>query len=455
MKWRARKIDSRKGISTLILVLLLSLVRFGATQRLITRSSIAGSAVSGALDYLRTVQQYDGSISNFAVSCWAVMAVSAAGEDPHSWEGGSGYSIVDYLILNKGTVNLSMATDVERFILSMTAADEDPRNIGGMDYISALKTLFTNGQIGSEGLLNDDFFGVLALTSAGEPTNSTIIQGSVSFLKENQNDDGGWGFGVSASSDVDMTSAAIMALIAAGEENSTSIIVNATGYLRESQRPNGGFPSWGEVNSASDSWAISAICSIGQNPFLWEVSGINVVEHLLTLQNVDGSFNWTRNDPVWIDKAWYTSYAIVSLCLQPYPVNGMLINLRIQGSKTTFWSQSVFVASSIIRDDQGLEHYIIDVVALGALDKASEIGGFNYEVIQTGGGLKLLAVAGERESTTKYWVYRVNLYSPDITPDRFVWNTTSPPEPPHLELAFYVEVSPLGLGGGAKSPLMR
>jgi len=446
---------SRKGFSTIIIIVLLSTTCFWATQKLTTKSTEVVSGVSTALDYLRTVQQHDGSISNFAVSCWAVMAITAAGEDPHNWEGGNGHSIVDYLILNKGTVNLSIATDVERFILAMTAADEDPRDIGGMDYIATLKTLFTNGQIGSEGLLNDDFFGILALTSAGEPANSTIIQGSVSFLKENQNDDGGWGFGLLASSDVDMTSAAIMALTAAGEDNTTSTIVNATGYLRDSQRPNGGFPSWGEVNSASDSWAICAICSMGQNPFLWEVSGVNVVEHLLTLQNGDGSFNWTRNDPAWVDKAWYTSYAIVSLCFQQYPVNGVLLYLRIQGSKTTLWSRSVFVAASIIRDYQGLEHYFVDAVALGALDKASEIGGFNYEVIKSDGGLELYSVAGERESSTKDWGYRVNVYSPNVTPDRFVWNVTSPPEPPHLELAFYVEVSPLRLGGGLKSPLMR
>ncbi|RLI20513.1 hypothetical protein DRO54_06080, partial [Candidatus Bathyarchaeota archaeon] len=122
-----------------------------------------GTPLERALDYLRSVQQPDGCISNFATSSWAVMAIAAAGEDPNEWKVDDGPSVVDYLIENRDMLNLSKASDVERFILSMTAADKDPRNINGTDYVEILKGLFHNGQIGTEEWLFDDFWGVLAL----------------------------------------------------------------------------------------------------------------------------------------------------------------------------------------------------------------------------------------------------------------------------------------------------
>ena len=396
-----------------------------------------GTPLEKALDYLRSIQQPDGCISDFATSSWAVMAIAAAGEDPNEWKVDDGPSIVDYLIENRDMLNLSKASDVERFILSMTAADKDPRNINGTNYVEILKGLFHNGQIGTEEWLFDDFWGVLALISAGEAANSTEIQETVNFIKEHQNADGGWGWAVGAGSDVDDTAAAIMALIAAGENPQAEEIQEALEYLKENQQPDGGFPSWGVTNSASDSWAIGAICSVGQNPYEWKVNDTSVMDHLLSLQNEDGSFNWTSSDPPWVNRALMTSYAIVALCQKQYPVNGLSIYLRIEGSESTIWRRTVFVAASIIIDDNGTQHYFTEPTALGALDKASEIGGFNYKVQQTAWGLYLYSVAGEEAAGTKGWLYRVNYIMPWVGADNFILNVTSPPSPPHEELLFY------------------
>jgi len=400
-------------------------------------SEADGTPLERALDYLRSIQQPDGCISDFATSSWAVMAIAAAGEDPNEWKVDDGPSIVDYLIENRDMLNLSKASDVERFILSMTAADKDPRNINGTNYVEILKGLFHDGQIGTEEWLFDDFWGVLALISAGEAANSTEIQETVNFIKEHQNADGGWGWAVGAGSDVDDTAAAVMALIASGEHSSTEEIQEALEYLKENQQSDGGFPSWGVTNSASDSWAIGAICSVGQNPYEWKVNDTSVMDHLLSLQNEDGSFNWTSSDPPWVNRALMTSYAIVALCQKQYPVNGLSIYLRIEGSESTIWRRTVFVAASIIIDDNGTQHYFTEPTALGALDKASEIGGFNYKVQQTAWGLYLYSVAGEEAAGTKGWLYRVNYIMPWVGADNFILNVTSPPSPPHEELLFY------------------
>jgi hypothetical protein len=391
--------------------------------------------LSKALHYLRNAQGTDGKISDFATSCWAVMAIAAAGEDPHNWKGSSGKSIVDYLIDNRNNVDLGVATDVARFILAMTAAQENPRNITGTDYVQALKNLFVNGQIGSESQLNDDFWGVMALISAGEDANSTIIRGSVNFIKANQNANGGWGWAVGGASDVDDTAAAVMALISAGDDASTSTILNALQYLKSQQQPNGGFPCFGVVNSASDSWAIGSICSAGQNPAEWKADGNSVINHLLSLQNADGSFNWTTTTPS--NKALMTSYAIVALCLRQYPTNGLPIYIRIEGKQTTIWRRRVFVAASTIIDDMGQAHHIKKITVLGALDKAAEIGGFTYKVKQTALGLYVYSIAGEEAAGTIGWMYRVDYYMPYVGMAEFEWNVTSPPNPPHKELLIY------------------
>ena len=178
----------------------------------------------------------------------------------------------------------------------MTAADEDSRDINGIDYVEILKTHFVNGQMGDEEWLFDDFWGVLALVSTGQDANSTVIHETVEFIKEHQNGNGGWGWAVGVGSDVDDTAAAIMALISAGEDNSTEVIRNTLRYLKKNQQSDGGFPSWGITNSASDSWAIGAICSVGQNPAEWQVNSTSIIDHLLSFQNADGSFNWTKTD---------------------------------------------------------------------------------------------------------------------------------------------------------------
>ena len=436
---RSRNINYMVVFSCLLVSLLILSLFFagtGGSSNVETLTALGGdSPLSKALNYLKNVQENDGKISDFATSCWAVMAIAAAGEDPHNWKKPGGKSIVEYLINNRNMVNLNVPTDVARFILAMTAAGEDPRNISGTDYVEVLKGFFNNSQIGSPSQLNDDFWGVMALISAGEAANSTIIRGAVNFIRAHQNSDGGWSWAVGGTSDVDDTAAAVMALMAADVSNSSYTITKALQYLKSQQQPNGGFPCFGVVNSASDSWAIGAICSVGQNPADWKVNNVSVVDHLLSLQNADGSFNWTATTPTY--KALMTSYAVVALCLRQYPTNGLPVYVRIEGKRATIWRRKVFVAASIIVDDTGQQHYLRKPTALGALDKAAEVGGFTYKVRQTALGLYVYSIAGEEAAGLYGWMYRVDYYMPYVGMADFEWNVTSPPNPPHRELLIY------------------
>ncbi len=273
--------------------------------------------ITEALDYLLQSQEDNGSIGGFAVSSWAVMAIAAAGEDPSNWKSGN-KSIVEYL-KDSAPTNLEpdKATDLERLILSIVAAGESPRSFGGVDYVSALMDLFDGTQMGDESLLNDDVWGILALTAIGE--GEEINPFLVDFIKDNRNDDNGWGWYAGGPSDADSTAATISALIAGGESPNSSYITGAVDYLKSQQQNNGGFVSEGTTNSAVDSWVIMAINDLGQDPTgsQWVKNGNNPVGHLLTLQDDDGAFKRTaslRSNPEWM-----TAYAVIALMGNGWP----------------------------------------------------------------------------------------------------------------------------------------
>ena len=290
--------------------------------------------VASALDYLRSGQTTDGDIDGFSTSAWVTMAIAAAGEDPHDWKVRNNPSIVDYLANNAD--DASSATDYARMILAIVAADEDPASFGGVNFVTLLKGQYDDTQIGDASLLNDDFWGVMALISAGESPSSEIVAKSVAFIKSNQNaTDHGWSWGVGGDSDVDDTAAAIMALIAAGESSSSDVVTKGLAFIKSTQVNSGGFVSpgsWGADNADTDSWAIDAIVAAEQEPTSdnWTKSGKNPIDDLFTFQQGDGSFYWQSGNPgMSVPKT--TASAILALLGKPYPV-------KILQARWSFWA---------------------------------------------------------------------------------------------------------------------
>jgi len=434
-------------ISTLLLPCLLA-TPAAAVEEGAYPYSASDTEISDALNYLRDEQESDGKIGDFETSAWAVMAIAAAGEDPHSWQDGSNPSIVDYLAANAGSA--SVTSDYSRMILAIAAAAEDPTDFGGVDFVALLEADYDGTQIGSASYLNDDFWGVMALIAAGEdPATSTIIQDCLSFILANQNADGGWSWGVGSDSDVDDTAAAIMALIAAGESISSTPITNALGYIKANQLDNGGFAGFDgtSTNSATDSWGIDGLVAAGEDPTSadWESDlGNDPVDDLLSFRNGDSSFDWTEATPS--NQALMTSYAIPALLGVPYPVAiltpeppepGVAIDIRIEGENDTIWSGTVTVNESTITDDGGIEHPLADPTALGALDEAAKEGEFSYVVQDTAYGLYISSIDGEEPDGLAGWLYLVDYVSPMVGAADFILGESTSPDPPHNEILFY------------------
>jgi len=416
-----------------------------------TTTSLAGKTfpfkpsdpeIVNALNYLKNMQDLSGNIGGFHISCWAIMAIASAGYDPHNFRKNS-YSIVDYIINNRNQIDQTKATDLSKFILALTAAHENPRNIEGIDYVALLEATFRNNQFGDETMLNDDFWAIMALRSAGASKSDFKIQSAASFIKNHQNSDGGWSWNIGGASDVDDTSAAIMALISAGESNQSPSILNALNYLKSQLNPNGGFTYMGEVNAASNAWGIMALTAAGVNPTSsdWIKNGKSPVDALLTLQNPDGSFSYAQGQS---GSAWWTSYAIPALLGKFYPIQESFIiqsttttiltsistssitqslttqtktknqvYIRIEDVSGTVWRGWIEIPSSttITCYNSGKSYIIPGDNVLAILNEASKLGGFTYTVSDQWYpdlGFYVDSINGHKAEGVYGWLYRVN-----------------------------------------------
>ena len=296
--------------------------------------------VEAALEFLARAQKPDGSIGSYGDSAWAVMAISAAGRDKFEGYGGDFNALMNYL-KNNWPADPS-ACDYARTILAVVAADEDPRHFvtptGTIDLVAGLTAFYDGTKIydpahdwAGGAALNDDWWAIMALISAGVKKDSEIIQNIASYILSHQNTtDGGWGWAVGRPSDVDNTAAAIMGLIAAGNPDPTAV-QNGLNYLRTQQLDSGGFGSiWTGDNVGSTAWAICAIWAAGEDPTDWNhpTTGKNPVDDLLRFQNWTdstgyyiGAFAWWGSQ--WLMAEYGTASALPALLGKPYPIKSL------------------------------------------------------------------------------------------------------------------------------------
>ena len=303
------------------------------------------------------------------------------------------------------------ANDVAKAILALVAAGQNPYDYQSQNYVGWLLNYFQNNQIGSSELLNDDFWGILALRAAGEPVDSAVITAAKSFIIQHQNQDGGWSWapaspnrGEPASpSDTNDTAAAIMALREAGQGNDSPVIQSAVSYLQDAQNEDGGFPfTNGESDAGSDAWVIIALNKLAINPASWQKNGHNPIEHLQSLMLNDGSFKWLAADAQ--GSLMMTAYAAVALTGRSYPVafyqpiqDQDVHHLRIEGRENTICNAQV----------EGQ-------TAQEVLENGAEVCGYAYHIQNTDWGPYLDKINEEQAEGQNGWLYRINWLSPAV-----------------------------------------
>lgn len=370
---------------------------------------------STAVDYLKS-QSLDE---------WAVMALSAAGS-----LSGTNYT---FLKSDPG----SRATDIEKRILAIAAAGENPASYGSGDLIEKLALQYNGTEINAAGgLLNDDIFGLLAFSAS--KTKSDARTQLASFIKQNQNADGGWGYARGVASDSNITAMAIMALVSQGESVSSGGITKAFDYLAATKTSTGysydAISGYG-ADSASTSWVISAYLASGKT------APSSAVDYLKNLQLSSGAFPWQAGSSA---SSIMTSYALVALSGKFYPVGTTnsssslpSFSVKIVNGQTTIFAGTVSFDRVAFTDASGAAQSYSQSVAIGTLTEAAKKSGFSYVIKNTSLGLYVDSVSGTASAGDKGWLYAVNGVKPSVSAasyvlqnnDKVIWFYGGPNDP--------------------------
>ena len=284
------------GVAAILLAAVLLLGAFGSAHA----QAAAGSGPEAATAWLESVQNEDGgwgeskgSGSSQQMTGWVMLGLEAAGVNPQDVTSSAGISPVDYL----GTELTAIQSpgDLSRTILALEGAGIEPREFGGRNLVAAL--LAKRRSDGSyDGWPNSTAYAVLALRSAGIAN----VSDSLEWLRQAQNEDGGWGDVLGSPSNADGTGAVLQALSPSSQASS-----RAVNYLRQVQQKGGGWRLGGNgaLNTQSTSRAIQGLLAAGANPTDFKRGGKSAYDYIEELQAGNGSYRYSSKSdqtPIWV-----------------------------------------------------------------------------------------------------------------------------------------------------------
>jgi prenyltransferase beta subunit len=248
------------------------------------------SDLSRAASWLESAQNGDGGFgaspgtaSSAEATCWAMLGLEAAGRNPLD-VAPRGRTPVDFLRLN--LAGPRSPDDLARAVLALEGSGIDPRGFGGRNLVAEL--LSRRRQDGSyEGRSRSTAYAILALRAAG----AGGVEGSLGWLRQAQNEDGGWGDAPGSASNAEGTGAALQVLSSGSKASDRGL-----SYLRRTQHKGGGFARGGdgEVNTRSTAGAVEGILAAGGDPASFRRGGASAPEYLAHNQEADGSYRYAK-----------------------------------------------------------------------------------------------------------------------------------------------------------------
>ncbi|MFG2671192.1 hypothetical protein [Streptomyces sp. NPDC048445] len=289
-----------------------------------TPAQIATSKTNG-VTYLKSLQAADGSYAGSGLSNeWAFSALASAGTaavdvTPGGDTTKNARSVYRTLLATAGWPSATpVVTDYERATLNAYAAGIDPARVSASrNLVADIYSYWQNaepGYFGPSANFNGTVFAALALSGAKTQAGAVRIPQAlrtslVTRIRANQHNDGGWNFSkaegdptaLAATSDIDMTGAAMAALCVSGVANTDTDITQAKSFLKSKLvTGSGAFNAMFGVNTDSNGWAVSGLNACGINPqtgdFLTS-AGKTPVDFLLAQQfNPGGGFKYLPSD---------------------------------------------------------------------------------------------------------------------------------------------------------------
>jgi hypothetical protein len=261
---------------------------------------------------------------------FSVVALKVAGEEvPQQYI----EKLKEDIIAKEG--NYRNVTDYERIVLGLTAAGIDATNFVGYNLI---EKIYSNERMINQGN-NGVIYALLAYDSGSYeiPNDAKWTREKlVNYLLDQQLENGGWSlFGSTAS--VDITGMALTALAPYKDQtNVQAAIDQAVAWLSSVQGHNGGFSDDANGGDASETTAqvIIGLASVGVNPteerFTKQagdlniaslnsaLTGVNLVQHLLTFKQEDGGFAHLQGD---VSNMMASSQALLAFTAYDYYLN--------------------------------------------------------------------------------------------------------------------------------------
>jgi len=271
-----------------------------------------------SLDYFHARQRQSGGFSESSqtsdanITPWVILAISATRENPSQWKlgGASPVSYLQGIDLEAAAASTGTQANAPSFyakcILAYKASGRpDLVYSAGSKHIDLVAKLnsyrysvdghYSPSTSGSHAFAatNTTIWAILALKAAGET--GTYMDEAVTWLRNQQSANGGWGSQSGAEEDVDDTAAAVQALIAGGVTPGAAVISDALTFLHNRQRSDAGFPSLagdGHSYAESTAWAIQAITASGGDPgsAAWAKGSATPVSFLTARQLKSGAY---------------------------------------------------------------------------------------------------------------------------------------------------------------------
>jgi energy-coupling factor transport system substrate-specific component len=287
-----------------------------ASGLLLAPGQAKAADLEAAVGWVGSVQNADGGFgpspgdkSSVVTTSWAILGLAAAGVNAHDLPGRKGKDPVDFL--SSSASKITSTGDIARTILALNAAGDDPRKFAGRNLISELRArMKKNGSW--EGWPNATAAAILGLRQSGSTGG---LKRSLDWLREVQNEDGGWGSRPDVFSDADTTGNVLQAI------GGKKTVAAALAFLRKNHRPSGGFPlaPGSPPNTQSTAWAIQGLIAAGINPARFTAGGgKSPMQFLDDRQEDDGHFRYSVGSdqtPVWV-----TVQAMVAAAGKTFPI---------------------------------------------------------------------------------------------------------------------------------------
>lgn len=202
----------------------------------------------------------------------------------------------------KGLKTTTLATTIERMIISMTAMgydmsqldDGEGNTVNALSKIAGLDTLGTvNGYIFALLAYDSGSYETADLGASPNWTREKII----TYLLNAQLSDGSFALNSTSQGDVDVTAMAVSALAPYGETDSKvkAALDKAVAWLAAQQTDEGGFASYGTANSNSCAMVMVALVAQGIDPdedSRFIKNGNSVLDALLSYRTDTGTFGY-------------------------------------------------------------------------------------------------------------------------------------------------------------------